>query len=78
MCNHCRPFNGKTLDAIRGAITATVSFTADPEPRYRLEVSHWEPTDKASTHLRKVTSVQDIPVSFCPICGRDLRGGETA
>ena len=74
MCNCCRPFNGKTLGGIKGAITATLSFANDSDPMFKLEVSHWEPVDQKTAHIRKVTSVQELPINFCPICGRNLRG----
>ena len=74
MCGYCKPFNNRSIPGLNGAITASVSFKVDPEPAYTIDVEHWEEIGKGnSIHFRKVSSTVEIPVSFCPRCGRDLR-----
>ena len=75
MCGYCRPFKDKPIP-LNGAIKASISFADDPEPMYVLDVEHWEEVGNAmSVAFRRQNSHVEIPVSFCPKCGRNLRGG---
>lgn len=76
MCNYCKPFNDMSVKGLNGAIRASVSYAEDPEPMYVVDVEHWESNDaKQSVVFRKVSSTIELPISFCPRCGRDLRKG---
>lgn len=75
MCNYCKPFSGRMVRGLNGAIRACVSYAEEPEPLYTVDVEHWESSkSKDSVHFRKVRSAVELRPNFCPVCGRELRG----
>lgn len=91
MCKYCEPtervLQGCGIDGMQSIVTADVEPLVDVgEETGADEYTSWMTSEMyvdvssnvlhVEATINYITEIEDIPINYCPMCGRDLRRGK--